>query len=250
MTMKTNVYSLDGKTVKQIELPAFFVQAYRQDLIKRAVLSDESREYQPQSNYRFAGFETSAKYRGRKEMYGAIKNKGIAHLPHEVQPKGQFGKVKRVPQAVKGHRAHPPRVEKVLIEEMNHKEYKKALITALSASANKEIVNGRNTVAVDIAVPIIVDNSFDSLKKTDEVLKLFDALNLGAFVERSRTAGSKGALIIASGNVLKAAHNIPGVDAVSASDLKVKHLAPGTHAGRLLIISEDALVKLSERLSS
>ena len=46
--MKTNVYSLDAKVVKQLDLPSpLFGEAPRDDLIKRAVLSDESKEYQP-----------------------------------------------------------------------------------------------------------------------------------------------------------------------------------------------------------
>ena len=125
--MKANVYSLDGKVVKQITLPKAFESDYRKDLIKRAVLSDESKTYQPKGNYIWAGFETSAKYRGRKETYGTLKNMGIPHLPREVLPKGRWGKVKRVPSSVKGHRAHPPKANKGLVEHVNKKEYNKAL---------------------------------------------------------------------------------------------------------------------------
>src|SRR3989344_841072 len=110
--MKADVYSIEGKVVKNIELPSIFKSDSRDDLIKRAVLSEESKIYQPKGSFRLAGLLTSARYRGRKEDFGSVKNKGIPHLPHEVLPGGQLGKVKRVPHAVKGRRAHPPKPQK------------------------------------------------------------------------------------------------------------------------------------------
>lgn len=228
--MKTNLYSLDGKILKEISLPQFFSEAVREDLIKRAVLSDESREYQPKGSYKYAGLETSAKYRGRKEMYGAIKNKGIPHLPHEVQPKGQFGKVKRVPHAVKGRRAHPPKPEKKLIEEINKKEYLKALCSALSASKK-----------------FVVENSFENLKKTRDVIKVFESLKFGDLIERAKCNGTKSPVVIlASVSAVKAARNIAGVDAVLASKLRVKYLAPGCKPGRSAIFTENSLKELEK----
>ena len=245
--MKTNVYSSDGKSIKEIKLPELFSEAYREDLIKRAVLSDESREYQPKGAYRWAGLETGAKYRGRKEMFGAVKNKGIAHLPHEVLPKGQLGKVKRVPQSVKGRRAHPPKPQKILIEEMNHKEYVKALKSALAATANKNIVNGRCNMNFDVSLPIILDNSFENLKKTKDVVAVFNFLKLSGFVSRSKKNGVKGPLVIINNSSKsKAANNIAGVDVVSSKNLKVKHLAPGCKAGRLTIFTENSLSDLQK----
>jgi hypothetical protein len=86
--MKASVYSIEGKVLRQIDLPAVFGTPHREDLVKRAVLSEESMLYQPKGNYKWAGLNTSARYRGRKEDFGAVKNKGIPHLPHEVLPKG------------------------------------------------------------------------------------------------------------------------------------------------------------------
>jgi large subunit ribosomal protein L4e len=259
--MKANVYSLDGKAGKAIELPALFSTPHRDDLIKRAVLSEESRGYQPKGSYRWAGLNTSAKYRGRKEMYGAVKNKGIPHLPHEVQPKGQFGKVKRVPHAVKGRRAHPPKVSEIIIEEINHKEYRLALWSALASSVDKVLVSKR--MGGDYAAPYVVDNAFEKLDKTKSVLDVISALKLEALVTKSknkskavsgvrhrsvRSKTPKGALFVVGDEckALKAGRNIPGVDVVKASDLKVKLLAPGTHAGRLTVYTEGAVAKIGE----
>lgn len=248
--MKTTLYSIDGKALKQIELPDLFSDQYRDDLVKRAVLSDESKEYQPKGAYRFAGLNTSAKYRGRKEMYGAIKNKGIPHLPHEVLPKGQFGKVKRVPHAVKGRRAHPPKPSKKLVENVNKKEYAKALRSALAGTASKLVVSSRYKKLQLQSYPIVIEKSFDGLKKTKDVLKVFNAFNLNSIIDNSKDNGSKGALVVATGHVLKAARNIAGVDSISPSQLKVKHLAPGCVGGRLTIFTEDAIEELKKLFSN
>jgi large subunit ribosomal protein L4e len=260
--MKANVFSLDGKTSKEVELPKAFSYEYREDLIKRAVLSEESKMYQPKGAYRLAGLETSAKYRGRKEQFGAVKNKGIPHLPHEVLPKGQLGKVKRVPHSVKGRRAHPPKPQKNLVERMNEKEYVLAMCSALSSTANKMLVSKRSGMDV-LSAPFVVDNSFEKLNKTKKVIELLNSLKLASLIEKSkekrkavsgvrhrsvRTKTPKGALFVVGDDciALKAGRNIPGVDVVKAKDLKVRHLAPGTHAGRIAIYTESALAKINE----
>lgn len=247
--MKATVYSVEGKSLKEINLPSQFEADIRDDLVKRAVLSEESETYQPKGTYRYAGLETSARYRGRKEDYGAVKNKGIPHLPHEVMPGGVFGKVKRVPHAVKGRRAHPPKVEKKIIERINKKEYMKALESALAYVANRKAVSERCSVDIGLSVPIIIENSFEKMKKTKDIEKVFKLLNLMEFIKRAKKNGTKAPLIVASENsdVLKAARNLAGVDVVTPKSLKVRHLAPGTHPGRVTLFTENALNGIIER---
>lgn len=246
--MKANVYSVEGKSIREIELPEAFGYPARKDLIKRAVLSEESREYQPKGSYKYAGLETSARYIGRKDIYMTVKNRGIPHLPHEIGNGGNFGKVKRIPGSVKGRRAHPPKPWKKIVEKINKKEYRLALISAISATAQKETVSKRMNIDVPFGAPIIMDNSFEALKKTKDVLMVLKALKLEEIIEKSKKTGKKTPLIVVSGGeVIKAASNIAGVDAVSVDSLKVKNLAPGTHPGRLTIYSEKALEKIAEK---
>jgi large subunit ribosomal protein L4e len=248
--MKATVYSIEGKVLRQIDLPPQFEAAARDDLVKRAVLSEESKTYQPKGNFKFAGLETSARYRGRKEDFGAVKNKGIPHLPHEVLPKGQLGKVKRVPHAVKGRRAHPPKPEKIIIEKMNKKEYDRALIAAIAMTADRALVSARCHTDIGVSLPIVIEDSFEKLAKTKQVVSVFEALKLDSFIEKAKKSGTKSPLVVVKGGaVLKAARNLPGVDAVSADKLQVRHLAPGTHAGRITIFSESAIHRINERLS-
>jgi large subunit ribosomal protein L4e len=249
--MKASIYSIEGKVLRQIDLPAVFQTPQRDDLVKRAVLSEESRLYQPKGSYRWAGLMTSARYRGRKEDFGAVKNKGIPHLPHEVLPGGQLGKVKRVPHAVKGRRAHPPKTAKKIVELMNRKELELALASALSMSADRKKVCERLHGDIGASLPIVLESGFENLKKTREVVKVLEALNLMKFVEKAKRNGTKSPLIVVSGGTIRrAAANLAGVDVVSVKDLSVRHLAPGTHGGRLTLFSEGALPEIEKRFSA
>ncbi len=243
--MKASVYSLEGKVSREIELPKVFEEKARDDLIKRAVLSDESKLKQPKGNYRYAGFETSARYRGRKEDFGTVKNRGIPHLPHEVLPKGRLGKVKRVPLAVGGHRAHPPKPEKKIIEEINKKEYAKALGCAIAATAVRDVVTKRTKYKTGLSLPIVIDAKFEDLKKTKDASAVINALNLANMINNCKKNGTKGPLVVVS-RLSKAAENIPGVDVVAVEKLRVRHLAPGTHPGRLTIYTEKAIDEIAK----
>jgi large subunit ribosomal protein L4e len=255
--MKADVYDLKGTTGKKVELPPQFEEDVREEIIRRAVLSDDSREYQPQGAYRLAGIETSAKYRGRKEDFGSLKNRGQAMLPREVRPEGLSGRVRRIPSSKGGRRAHPPKAEKKIVENINRKEYRKALVSAIAATAHPELVKARGH-AYDGAAPLVLEDSLEKLKKTREVIaalkplvgKDLDRAKDGRKARANRKAGTrtpKSALIVVSGgDILKSARNICGVDVVEVGRLRVKDLAPGTHAGRLTVYTEAALKKIGE----
>ncbi|MBD3210548.1 50S ribosomal protein L4 [Candidatus Micrarchaeota archaeon] len=249
--MKATIYSVEGKALRQIDLPEVFESPQREDLVKRAVLSEESRLRQPKGSYPLAGMETSARYRGRKEDFGAVKNKGIAHQPHEVLPNGQLGKVKRIPTAVKGRRAHPPKVTKKYVELINRKEHARALASALAFSTNRNVVCKRCNTDIGPSIPIVLESSFEKLGKTREVVKLIDALKLSGLIVKSKKNSTRSLLVVVSdGSKLNAASNVPGVDVVKVSDLQVRHLAPGTHPGRLTLFSEDALPEIARRFEA
>ena len=258
--MKADSYTMKGTPGKKIDLPGQFEQEVREEMIRRAVLSDESREYQPKGSYRFAGMETSAKYRGRKGAYGSLKNRGQAMLPREVRPEGLMGRVAKIPSAKGGRRAHPPKPEKRIVENINKKEYRKALISAIAATAHPELVKARGHIFENEA-PVVFEDGLEKAKKTKEVLEALAPV-IGKDLDRAknnrkprsgtrkRKAGTrtpKSALIVVSGgDILKSARNISGVDVVSVDELRVKHLAPGTHPGRLTVYTEAALKKIGE----
>ncbi len=258
--MKAQIYATDGKASGEVELPSQFSADVRPDLIARAAISDQTKRYQPKGNDPRAGMETSARYRGRKEDFGSGKNKGTAIRPREVLPKGRLGKVKRIPSAVKGRRAHPPHVNKIIIEQINKKEYRVALISAIAATAHKSYVEARGH-KVAIALPIVLDNSFEAVSKTADVHKTLSMLikdDLARCLKpklrtgvRKRKGGRtypRSAIIAVSADapVLRAARNIPGIEVVKVSDLTVERLAPGAKAGRLAIYTKAALEQIAK----
>ena len=262
--MKVNLYSLDGKVVGEVELPPIFEELYRPDLIARAVLAEESRLYQPKGNYRWAGMETSADYVGRKEVYKSLKNRGQSRLPREFFGGGIPGRVRRIPSAVGGRRAHPPKPEKRIEERINKKEWAKALRSALNATTQLRLVRARGHKVGDVTVPFIVVDEIEGVEKVKDlyaILKQLAPEDLERAEKRQRVTGvrrkrkgrayrvPKSFLIVVSDDakVLKA-DNIPGVDVVPVSKLQVRHLAPGTHAGRLTVFSQKALKALEARM--
>ena len=256
--MKAKVYDLKGNVVEEIELPPVFDERVREDLIKRAVLSEESKEYQPKGAYRWAGMETSARYVGRKGAYESLKNRGQAMLPREFYGGGVPGRVRRIPYAVGGRRAHPPKPWKKIVEKINKKEWIKAMRSALASVVNAEIVLKRGHKVNPSFIPFIVVDDFESIKKTKEVkafLEMFFADDLKRAEKGKRVTGVRKrkrgkkypkSVLIVTLKKLKAGNNIPGVSLKSVEELKVKDLAPGTHAGRLTIFTKSALAKLNE----
>ncbi|MCX6771597.1 MAG: 50S ribosomal protein L4 [Candidatus Micrarchaeota archaeon] len=258
--MKAQMYSIDGKATREVELPPQFSAVVRPDLIARAAISDQTRHYQPKGNDPRAGMETSARYKGRKEDFGSGKNKGTAIRPREILPKGRLGKVKRIPSAVKGRRAHPPHVNKIIIERMNRKEYRIALISAIAATSHKSTVEARGH-KVHVALPIIFDNSFEALTKTSQVERAITPfvgddlarcrkpkLRTGVRKRKGGRTYPKSVIIAVASDapVLRAARNIAGVDVVKVSGLTVEKLAPGAKAGRLAIYTEAALAEIAK----
>lgn len=257
--VSVSLYSQNGSSVGKVELPDIFNNEVREDLIRRAVLSEESENLQPKGAFPRAGLQTTARYIGRKEAYHSLKNRGGAKLPRELYPKGRIGRVRVVPWSVKGRRAHPPKVEKVLVERINKREKKKALLSAIAATSKKELV-GKKHILPKVDIPIVLDDSCLSLAKTKDVVKLFESLDLIKDIERAkekakRNNGRKGGVktpksvllvVDKDSKILKAANNLPGVTAVKLDSLKVSDLAPGGVPGRLTVWSKSAIENLSK----
>ena len=266
--MKAKVYSLEGKELKELELPKFFENTYRPDLIKRAVLSIQSKGYQKKGNSPYANRENTAEYRGVRKANGMDVNinTGHARLPRLKNRRViMAGRVAGVSQAVGGPRAHPPKTSKNLVKKINSKEKTKAILSALSATANKALVDMRgHKFPENLEFPLVVDNSLEKLNKTNKVYDFLESIGLNQDVSRAKDSKSfragKGKMrsrkykkrksvlfVLGDNSNYKSFKNLEGVDVVSANDVTVTDLAPGTHAARLTVFSEDAIKKLTSR---
>lgn len=89
------------------------------------------------------------------------------------------GRVMGVSQAVGGPRAHPPKTIKNLIKKINSKERTKAILSAISATTNPQLVSGRGHIINDnITLPVIFDNSLEAMTKTKDVLTTLEKIGL------------------------------------------------------------------------
>jgi len=263
--MKAQVLGTDGSQKGEMTVSKAFSEKVRTDLIQRAFLAEMSETRQPYGSDPEAGLRTSAHYHGLRHYKYSMMNREMARMPRIHGRVGYMSMTaRRVPQAMKGREAHPPKIEKVWYEKINRKEWNKALMSAVAATADKNIValKGHRIDGVK-SLPIIVEDKIQELKKSSEVRKLL--LSLGMEKELERSADSKaragrgkmrgrrvkerrGPLIIVSEDkgIVKAARGISGVEAVKLADLCMMELAPGSKPGRLTIWSQSAVQSMEK----
>ena len=256
-TIKT--YTLNGKASKEsVDLPPQFDTPYRPDVIKRAVLALQSRRRQPHGVDELAGKRNTAESwqtgHGRSRM-PRIKGSGT----------GAANKAGFAPGTIGGRVAHPPEARKVIVERINKTENRLAIRSAIAASANPEFVKARgHNVEKVPQIPLIVSSKLEAIGTTKEARETLIALGLGEDLERASTGRSvragKGkmrgrkmktpkSLLIVVGEdkgISKAARNIPGVDITEVHGLNAELLAPGTHAGRLVVWTTSAIARLEK----
>lgn len=262
--MKANILDIKGKQTGQIELPEIFKFDIRPDVIKRAFLAFQSTLRQVYGSDPMAGKRTSAHYHARRHIRYSMMNISRARLPriHGNSPHLIYI-VRRVPQSVKGRRAHPPKTMKDWVQKINKKEALLALKSAFAATASLDYIKCRGHLIDGLKLPLIIKDDIHSFKKTKDVKEFL--INLGLEKELERTKEKKvrhgkgkrrgrkykrkvGPLIIISEDkgLAKAAKNIAGVDVKLISEVTINDLAPGAQAGRLTIYSESAIKALED----
>ncbi|MFC7209518.1 50S ribosomal protein L4 [Natronoarchaeum sp. GCM10025321] len=250
--MQATVRDLDGEDAGTIDLPDVFETPIRTDLIERAVLAAQANRKQDYGADEFAGLRTPAESQG--------SGRGMAHVPREN------GTARRVPQAVSGRRAHPPKAEKEQGLDINDKERKLATRAAIAATADVDAVAERgHEFDEDLELPLVVDDEFEDLEKTQEVVALLEALDVHEDVERAdenrsvragrgTTRGRKyttprSLLFVTSSEAgpSRAARNIAGADVATATEVNTEDLAPGANGGRLTVFTESAIEEVADR---
>ncbi|MFB6136427.1 MAG: 50S ribosomal protein L4 [Halobacteriaceae archaeon] len=247
--MQATVHDLDGEAAGELDLPTVFETPVRQDLIRRAVLAAQANRTQDHGSDEFAGMRTPAESPG--------SGRGMAHVPRVN------GEAARVPQAVGGRRAHPPKAEKDRSLDLNDKERKQAVRSAVAATTDADLVRERGHEFDDgLELPLVVSDEFEDLAKTKEVVAFLEAVGAHADVERAdeRTVrAGRGTtrgrtyrrptslLFVTSGEPSKAARNLAGVDVATAANVGAEDLAPGAHPGRLTVWTESAVEEVADR---
>lgn len=259
--MNVTKYSINGqKMSEQVELPNVFETTLRPDIIRRAVLAEQSWKRQPQGVSPLAGRLVSV------ENWGP--GRGAARVPrikgsrtHSAQ-RAAF-----VPQAKGGHKAHPPKAEKIIVEKINRKEHLLALKSAIAYTAQKDAISDRgHRFESKMEFPIVVESKAEEIEKTSDALRLLSNLGLSLELMRikigkkirpgkGKSRGRKykvpvGPLIVVKdkdSSLIKAGRNLLGAEVISVDELTTEKLAPGTYPGRLTIWTETAIQSLVER---
>ncbi|SNZ06949.1 large subunit ribosomal protein L4e [Natronoarchaeum philippinense] len=250
--MQATVRDLDGEDAGTVDLPEVFETTVRQDLIERAVLAAQANRKQDYGADEYAGLRTPAESPG--------SGRGMAHVPQEN------GQARRVPQTVGGRKAHPPKEEKDQGLDLNTKERKKAVRSAIAATTDADLVAERgHEFDEDLELPLVVDDEFEDLVKTQEVVALLESLGVHEDIERAdenrsvragrgTTRGRKyktpkSILFVTSSETgpSKAARNLAGADVATAAEVNAEDLAPGAQGGRLTVFTESALEEVADR---
>ena len=260
MSKTIDVYDLNGEPKGKMALPEVFTTKFRPDIIKKSVVALQTHRYQPQGRDLMAGKRTTA------QSFGV--GRGLARVPRvkgERHPKA--GSAAFAPSTVGGRITHPPTIKKNIHKRMNKKESCSALASAVAATAKKEIISRRGHKLEHVpSFPLVVTDSLESVsetKKAKDVLKTFglweDVERVMSSIKRRsgracyRGRGKRiaiGPLLVCNEDkgIAYGFKNIPGIDAIKASDLNVEDLAPGTHAGRLTVWTESAIKTINDRL--
>lgn len=247
---KVNVYGTNGSVKETIDLPDIFNTPYRPDIIRKS-------------------FNTL--HSNKRQAYGADPRAGAKHATASVGKGRGQSRVPRLTQGrtaalapcvVGGRRAHPPKSEKNWKEKINKKEKILARNSALAATKDKEIITKRgHSFNEKVTLPIIVDDEFEKIKKTKDIISILEKIGVYDDVLRSlngkhiragigRNRGRKyripkSLLIVSTKNTLeKSSNNLCGVDITKPDQLNIEYLAPGGDAGRLTIFTKSALQQL------
>ena len=247
---KVNIYRIDGTSKEQIDLPDIFNTPYRPDIIRKAFNILRSNKRQPYGSDPLAGTKHA--------VASAGKGRGMSRVPRLTQ--GQRGAL--APCVVGGRRAHPPKSERNWKEKINKKEKTLAKNSAIAATANKEIIKKRGHKYNDkITLPIIIDDKFEKITKTKDVITALDKLGVyddilraangkhiraGKGKARARKYKKPKSILIVSTNVeiQKSSKNLSGVDVVKPKEINIEHLAPGGEPGRLTIFTKSAIKEI------
>lgn len=262
--MKADVYNLEGKSISKIELPIQFSEEVRPDLIRRAFIAIQTHNRTPYGAFTKAGMRSSAEVSRRRRRYRGAYGMGISRVPRKVMWKRgrQLGWVGAfAPGTIGGRIAHPPKSTKIWYEEINKKERRKAIRSAIAATAVPEIVKARGHKFETFIN--VIDSSIENVKKSKDLHSIM--IKLGLQKELDRTSVRKiragrgknrgrphvnkiGPLFVVSQEcpLIHSGSNLPGVDVCEVKNLNAALLAPRATPGRLTIFSDKA-VKLMEK---
>ena len=177
----TDVYSTKGDKVGDLQLPQVFSTPFRHDLIHRIYTIQTTHSFQPKGTHPTAGMDVSADSLDPPTGHGQSR---VARI-NAGGAGGRGGQGGEVASTRGGRQAHPPNVEKVIHKKSNKKERMVALCSAIAATASKERILHRNHFIGKFSeFPIIVQDNFEAISKTSELVALLESLGISKDADR------------------------------------------------------------------
>jgi len=263
--MKANVLDVNGRKLKEIDLPKCFSHPVRKDLIAKVL--EVKKTKQPYGPSPIAGKQHAAKGKivHRRHVWKSGYGRGNSRVPRKIFSRRgtQFNwEAAEVPFARGGMRAHPPKpVSMINIKKINKKEINFALCSALSATADKKEIKKKYTSLKDEKIenlPLVVEGKLISLKTKDFLISLKKILGKELFSlalkkrkirsgrgkMRGRKYKTNAGLLIVTGKKEETKSNI--TDNVNIGKLSILDLTNGK-PGRLTLYTEQAIKDLGEK---
>lgn len=263
---KSKILDINGKEKGSIELPKFFSEKIREDIVAKVL--EAKKVKQPYSPSPVAGKQNSASgnIQHTRNVWKTMQGKGISKVPRKIMSRrgSQFNWVgAEIPNARGGRRAHPPKIESMInTKKINKKELEIALKSALSATANEkevsdryERLNGKKL----IGLPFVIEPKILSLKVKELISSLEKILGKELFEValkkrkvrsgigklRGRRYKKNAGLLLVIGEKEKLKTNV--IDVKMVKSLNVNDLAKGG-VGRLTMYTEQAIKELGEKI--
>lgn len=251
---KKHCSATDAKVV----LPAVFSTGIRTDIVNFVHTNISKNRRQGHAVQYDAGMRHSAESWGTGRAVSRIPRVGGSGTSRSGQ--AAFGNMCR-----KGRMFAPIRIWRRWHRRSNIKQKRFAIATALAASAILPLVQARGHRVDQVPeLPLVVDNSAETIERTREAVKFLQ--NVGAFADVKKVTDTvklraghgkyrnrryrtrRGPLVIYSGKnvpLVRALRNVPGVETIHVSRLNLLQLAPGGHVGRFIIWTEGAFRELN-----
>ncbi len=257
--MKSQILSIEGKKIKEIELPKLFSEKIREDIIKKVFESEKL--WQPYGPFFKAGRQHSASgiVIHRRHKWKSAYGRGISRIPRKIMWRRgtQFYWIGAEISGTRGGRkAHAPKPEgSIRINKINKKEYDLALRSALASTLQEKNLKLRYSRLSEIKstnLPIIVESKildlkskqfYDSLKNILGELYVVSTrekkIRAGKGKRRNRKYKKSAGVLFILGN--KENINNKSIDSKKVNELLVSDLYP---LGRLTIFTENAIKDL------
>lgn len=254
---QAKVVDLNGKELETVSLPKVFRVPVREDVIWRAFVALDSHKRSVQGRDPLAGERTTA------ETSNPPTGRGISRIPRvKGERYSKSGMAGGVASIVHGRLPFPPRSEKVTKKNINEKERRLAIASAIAATADQAFVIKHGHVFKG-DLPIVVSDDVEKLAKVRDLKRFLGSIGASGELERLTSRARKqnpnlarirrnatGPLfVVSNSSILKGAlKSVAGVSVVRGSDLSVLDLAPGSSPGRLTIWSKSALSSLPKQI--